>query len=654
MKFSKKYIDTKNVGIAVVITILLSAIFSCKKFLDIVPDNVATVESAFKLRNEAEKYLFTCYSYLPKNGDGWFNASLTTADEIWYPQSDQATWHAAFRIAQGQQNKSRPYFNEWAGDMKGANNDSRALPFKIWAGIRQCNIFLENVRDLNKVRDINPYEREQWLGEVEFLKAYYHYYMLRMYGPIPIIDRSVDANDDVVFVKRQPVDSCVNWISRLLDSAVVKLPMKVANENTELGRITQEIALSVKAKLLVMAASPLFNGNSDFANFADKDGVKLFSATADPQKWVAARDACKAAIDAAELNGHALYTYKNDVYRLSDTIKTQMNIRGAITTWWNPEIIWGASNSYFVNEALCMPPVERGSNFDRFSLQGVFAPPLKIVKEFYTKNGVPIEEDKTLNFSNIAELRTATTADKYYIEPTFQTARIHYDREPRFYADIGFDGGIWYMKDSPSGSDEDTYYLKAKNVENAGYGHFQNYSETGYFVKKLVNWESTTRGSTNPTWKQYPWPMIRLADLYLLYAEALNEVQGGSTEAIHFIDKVRQRAGLNGIVASWTGFSNNPSKYTSKDGLRAIIQRERAIEMVFEGERLWDLKRWKTAAEVLNEDISGWNVFGKVTTSFYQERFVFDQTFITPRDYFWPIGDYDTRRNPLLVENLGW
>lgn len=654
MKFSNKYISTQKVTIALVVTIALSTMISCKKFLDIVPDNVATVESAFKLRNEAEKYLFTCYSYLPKNGDGWFNASLTSADEIWYPQNDQATWHAAFRIAQGQQNKSRPHFNEWAGDMKGANNDSRALPFKVWAGIRQCNIFLENVRDMNKVRDIDPFERQQWLGEVEFLKAYYHYYMLRMYGPIPIVDRSVDANDETVFVKRQPVDSCVNWIARLLDSAVVKLPVKVANENTELGRITQEIALSVKAKLLVMAASPLFNGNPDFANFADKDGVKLFSATQDPQKWVLARDACKAAIDAAEANGRTLYTYTNDVYRLSDTIKTQMNIRGAITTWWNPEIIWGNSNSYFVNEALCMPPVERGTNFDRFGLQGVLAPPMKIIKQFYTKNGVPIEEDKTLNFSNAAELRTATSADRYYIEPTFVTARLHYDREPRFYADIGFDGGIWYMKDSPSGSDEETYYLKGKNVENAGYGHFQNYSETGYFVKKLVNWESSTRGTTNPTWKQYPWPMIRLADIYLLYAEALNEVQGGSTDAIEYLDKIRQRAGLTGVVASWTGFSSNPTKYTSKEGLRSIIQRERAIEMVFEGERLWDLKRWKTAAEVLNEDISGWNVFGKVTQTFYQERFVFDQTFITPRDYFWPIGDYDTRRNPLLVENPGW
>ena len=651
-----KTINTKTQKIVLLTLLSFVLLFtnSCKKFLDIVPDNVATVESAFKLRVEAEKYLFSCYSFLPKYGDGWFNPSLTTADEIWYPQTDQSTWHAGFRIAQGQQNKSYPLFNDWAGENKGGNNDARSIPLKIWRGIRQCNIFLENVRDLNKVRDIDPFERERWLREVEFLKAYYHYYMLRMYGPIPIIDRSVDANDDVVFVKRQPVDSCVNWIARLLDSASAKLPLKVADENTELGRITQEIALGVKAKLLVMAASPLFNGNTDFANFVDKDGVKLFNATFDPQKWVIARDACKAAIDTAEFNGHSLYTYKNDVYNLSDMIKTQMNIRGAITTWWNPEIIWGHSNSYFVNEAICLPPLERGTNFDRFSLQGLWAPPMKIARMFYTKNGVPIEEDKTLNFTNTTEMRTATLADRYYIEPGFVTARLHFDREPRFYADLGFDGGIWYMQDSPSGSDENTYYIKAKNVENAGYGHFRNYSETGYFVKKLVNWQSTTRGATNPTWKAYPWPMIRLADLYLLYAESINEVDGGSSVAVQYIDKVRQCVGLNGVVELWNSYSNNSTKYSSKIGLREIIQRERSIEMAFEGERLWDLKRWKLAAEVLNQDITGWNVFGKITNTFYQERYVFDQTFITPRDYFWPIGDYDTRRNPLLVENIGW
>jgi hypothetical protein len=655
----KMYIQNKlkrNAVLFIGSFILLFSSGSCKKFLDVVPDNVATLDNAFKLRNEAEKYLFTCYSFLPKNGDGWYNAALTSADEIWYPQNDQATWHAAFRIAQGQQNASAPLFDEWAGLRKGGSGNTRFDHQKIWAGIRQCNIFLENVSDLNKVRDLLPEERERWLGEVEFLKAYYHYYMLRMYGPIPIMDKSteIDVQGDAMFAKRMPVDSCVNYISRLLDEAAAKLPLKITDENNELGRITQTIALAVKAKLWVMAASPLFNGNPDYAGFKDKDGISLFNPTADPEKWIKARDAVKAAIESAEFNGHKLYTYKNDVYQLSDTMKTQLNIRNAVTSWWNPEVIWSLTNIYFPNEAICMPPLVRGTNTDRFALRGLWGPPIKIAKMFYTKNGVPIEEDKTLNFSNYTKLRTATNDERYYIEPGFVTALLNFDREPRFYADLGFDGGIWYMKDSPSGSDENTYYVKSKNSDIAGYGHFQNYTETGYFVKKLVNWESTTRGQSNPTWKGFPWPEIRLADLYLLYAETLNEVQGGSTEAIKYVDKVRARAGLDGVVESWSGYSTNPSKYTSKEGLRQIIQRERSIEMVFEGERLWDLKRWKLAGEELNKDITGMNIFSKTNASYNQERFIFKQSFIIPRDYFWPIGDYDTRRNDKLVENPGW
>jgi len=656
MKKSRKNSATHNISFKIVVILILAGfISSCKKYLDVVPDNISTIENAFKLRIEAEKYLFTCYSYLPRNGDGWFNPSLTSGDEIWYAQNDQVNWHPAFRIAQGQQNRSAPYFNEWRGDLKGG--DGRFNYLRIWNGLRNCNIFLENIKDPAKVPDITSTERTRWLGEGLFLKAYYHFYMLRMYGPIPIINTNVAVDADLAgsYVKRAPVDECVTQISGWLDSAVTMLPARIENQNTELGRATKTIALAVKARLLVMAASPLFNGNPDYASFKDLDGVALFNPTFDANKWVKARDAARAAVEAAETGGFALYTYTNDVYNLSTETKTQLNIRNAVTQRWGSECVWGNAQSYFVNEALCMPPTERGTNSSRFNLQGVFAPPLKIAKLFYTANGVPIEEDKTLNFTNYTELRTGTAAEKYNIEPGAVTARINFDREPRFYADLGFDGGIWYMKDGNStGSDVGTFYLKAKNSQLAGFGHYQNWSETGYFVKKLVSWESTSRGTSAPVWRSYPWPEVRMADLYLLYAEAENEVTGGSATAISYIDRVRARAGLKGVVESWTNFSNTPSKYSNQAGLRSIIHRERTIELMFEGQRLWDLKRWKEAATELNKDITGWSIQGSTDATYYRERQILSQQFIAPRDYFWPIGDYDTRRNPKLVENPGW
>ncbi|MCJ8164314.1 RagB/SusD family nutrient uptake outer membrane protein [Pontibacter sp. E15-1] len=631
--------------------ILALSFTSCNDYLDVVPDNVATMEHAFKLRNEAEKYLFTCYSFLPKNGDGWFNGGLMSGDEIWLPQSSQVHWHPAFRIAQGQQNKDAPLFDEWGGARKG--NDGRSNYLRIWVGIRHCNIFLENIRDEDKVPDLTLDERTRWIGEVEFLKAYYHFYMMRMYGPIPILDEAQLEEEPTA--KRMPIKDCVNYISDLLDKSVEKLPQRIVDGNNQLGRVTQPIALAVKAKLWLYAASPLFNGNSDFANLRDKEGVALFDPAYDPTRWVKARDAAKAAIEAAEQNGHGLYEYRNDVLNLSEETKTQLNIRNAVTDRWGKEHVWALSNSYFVNEALCMPPLERSSNSNRFQMQGAWSAPLKIAKMFYTKNGVPIEEDKTLDYSNYMDLRKGGAEERFYIEPNQTTARLNFDREPRFYADLGFDGGIWYMKDgNETGSDVNTFFVKSKNNEKAGFGHFTNWSETGYFIKKLVHWESTTRSSNAPTWKQYPWPEVRLADLYLMYAEAQNEVEGGSPLAIEYLDKIRTRAGLMGVVESWSNFSKNPAKYTTQDGLRQIIQRERLIELCFEGHRFWDLRRWKLAAEELNKDITGMNILGKTVETYNNERVVFSQKFITPRDYFWPIGNWDIRRNPHLVENLGW
>lgn len=641
------------------ITMGASVITSCKKFLDVVPDNVVTVDHAFKLRNEAEKYLFTLYSYLPKSGDGWYNPGFMAGDEIWLPEESETHWHPIFKIARGLQNKETPYFDEWRGISKGNNatNDHR----KIWQAVRQCNIFLENMRDMTRVPDITDYERERWIGEAEFLKAFYHFYMLRQYGPIPVMDKNINVDGDVAssYSKRMPVDSCVNYIARLLDSAAIKLPVTISDEINELGRVTQPIALAVKAKLLVTAASPLFNGNTDYAGLLDAEGNALFNTTFDPGKWQKAKDAVQAAIQAAEANLSTLYEFQSAQAQVpvSDTIKRQLSIRNAVTGRWNKEHIWANAQSYFVNEALCMPPMERsqrgGVSTIRFELQGVWGAPIKIAKMFYTKNGVPIDEDNTLNFANIEELRTATNAERFYIEPGFVTSRLNYDREPRFYASLGFDGGVWYQFDATAnGSDNSNYFVKAKNQEKAGLGHFSNWNETGYFIKKLVHWESVTNART--TWKQYPWPEIRLADLYLLYAEALNEVEPASNTAIQYIDKIRQRAGLKGVVESWTNYSNNPGKYASQQGLREIIHRERLIELAFEGHRFWDLRRWKKAYSELNKDITGWTILGKTNETYYKERLVFSQRFMAPRDYFWPIGNYDIRRNPLLVENPGW
>ncbi len=639
------------------LTLICMVIFtmpSCKKYLDVVPDNVATIDNAFTLRNEAEKYLFTCYSFLPKDGDPLYNIGMMAGDEIWVPLAERELISYAARMARGGQNAANPYMNAWSGNYQGGGPGDR---YGLYIAIRNCNIFLENVSDLTKVRDLGLDERNRWIAEVKFLKAYYNFYLLRMYGPIAIVDKNLDisAPQEEVRIKRMPFDYCVDYINNLLDESIVDLPNIITEKSTQLGRITKPIALAIKAKMLLMAASPLFNGNTDYAGFTDRDGVALMNTTYDATKWKKAADAAKAAIVAAEGAGFELYTFPgSSTFKLSDTTKRQLSIKGALTERFdvNTEHVWANpnSNAEFLQRT-AMARLE--SSVTTEDAREQLAAPIKIAEMFYSKNGVPINEDKTLNFANRYSTRTAVHDERFYIKEGYTTARLNFDREPRFYADLSFDGGIWFKYDSPEATDEKALAVEGKSTQLAGASNYGWYNETGYFIKKVVDW-NMINGSNGATYRQYAWPEIRLADIYLMYAEALNESDGPTEEVFTYLDKIRVRAGLQGVRTSWTQFSNNPSKFTTKDGMREIVRQERMIEMAFEGSRYWDIRRWKIAAETFNQSITGWSVFQPTTQEYYKVRTVFSQNFIAPRDYLWPIRTYDLTVNPSLVQNPGW
>jgi len=632
----------KSFKIYLTAIIMAASSMACDSFLDVIPDNVSTIDHAFTLRQEAEKYLFTCYSYLPDHGSPSNNIGLNAGDEAWFPTTFLGGLSTdAPNIARGNQNISNPYMNFWDGDRGGRN---------YFQAIRDCNIFLENVRDENKIPDLEIDERLRWVGEVEFLKAYYHFYLLRMYGPIPIIDENlpISATPEQVRIKREPVDDVVEYIAGLLDQAAEKLPARIQTEITDLGHVTQPAALTLKAKLLVMAASPLFNGNPDYSDFTDHDGVHLFSTSYDPDKWEEALAACGEAIAACEEVGIRLYEYQPGVGELSEETITQLSLRNSVTERWNDELIWGLSGRR-VGDLQRQTMAYIDPSITPFGIKGNVTPPIKIVEMFYTKNGVPIEEDRTLDFSNKTSLRTATHEERFNLIEGYPTARVNYDREPRFYASLGFVGGVWYMYNSPSNSDENTWRLRIEQTRIN-----DSWSLTGYHIKKLVNLNFAFQPGRIFV-EEYAWPEMRLADLYLLYAEAKNEVDGPSPEVYNYLNLIRERAGLGTVEDSWSQYSSNPNKYKSKEGLREIIHHERMIELAFEGSRFWDLRRWKKAAEVLNAPIKGWDV--QKTNSldaYYRYRTLYSQQFIAPRDYFWPIRENNLRVNPNLVQNPGW
>jgi len=630
---------------------------SCKKsFLNVVPDNVATIDNAFSTKVQAEKYLMTCYSYLPYEEDPTYNVGLTASDETWI--EDNEIHIRSTNVAQlprGGQNSSSPICNYWDGTRDGAlNSDGNGM----FRAIRDCNVFLENVGNLSEVPDLDLDTRNRWISEVTFLKAYYHFILFRAYGPIPIVDKNlpISASLSETQIKRQPVDSVVNYIAGLLDSSVSHLPALISSTASELGRITGPIALGLKAKLLVYAASPLYNGNSDFASLKNGDGTALFNPTFSLAKWQRAADACKAAIDACTAQGISLYTFTTPAgTTLTDTTITQMSIRNAMSEPWNTELVWGLTHASMGYNSFLQ--AIGGAAYDRTYVQNggitygnaLMGPTLKMAKLFYTQNGVPIDEDKTLDFSNYTALRVATHDERFNVKEGETTARLNFDREPRFYANIGFDRCIWYMANSPSHSDENTFYLFCRAGE---FGQNSPIPITTMYMKKILNWhfDWNTRLYT-----PYPYPLLRLSDLYLLYSEALNEANSSPTADVYkYIDLVRARAGLPTVENAWTNFSTNPTKYTTQAGMRSIIQRERAIELCFEGQRYWDVLRWKTAAQELSGNVTGWDRTAKTPDLFYRELTFYSRSFVAPRDYFFPLADGDLLNDPNLVQNLNW
>ena len=631
------------------IGLLAVSSLSCKKYLDITPDNLGTLDYAFRNRNEAENYLYSCYAYLQRLNDVATNPGFSASGELIYSNTLEQYLGfniTGFNLLRGLQNSGNPGLNTWEGTQGS---------YSMFRSIRICNIMLENI---DKPIDLGESEKKRWIAEAKFLKAYYHYVLLRMYGPIPLIktNLSISSTTEEIRVKRSSVDESVSYIVSLIDEAIPDLPAAIVSQTTELGRATSVIALSLKAEVLATAASPLFNGNPDYASFRDKDGVNLFSASYDGNKWKLAADAAKAAITAAETQGNRLYTFSApaSVGRLPDSLKRELDVQNAVTEKWelNPEVIW-ASNPEFSYQGFATPRLTDKSAVNAFSNPSTFSAPISTQELFYTVNGVPINEDKTWDYQGRNTLKVGDDASRYYVKEGYQTIKGHFARESRFYADLAFDGGIWFGNGriDPNNNSLPLYHVQARGNSLAGPTDNIRLNITGYWPKKLVSYQSVYDDGFQPS--PFRLPIIRLAGLYLLYAEALNEAEGPVSEVFTYTDRVRARAGLQGVQAAWSAYSKNPTKFSSKEGMRQIIHQERRIELCFEAQIGWDLRRWKEMQSVLSQPLQGWSVYDSEAINYYRPTTKFIPVFGT-RDYLWPIKNDQLIVNPNLVQNPYW
>jgi len=629
----------RNILYILVFSLTLS---SCDEYLDIVPDQTQELDLLFDREESAYNALATCYSYLPKNDD-LYSSYVTATDALTTPVAKET---AGIRLMKGLQSASNPLMSYWSGYERHGS---------LWRGIRSCNILIEN---MDNVVDMTQEEKDSWKAEAQFLKAYYHFTLLKYYGPIPITDVNlpISANDQEVRVKRNTIDECISYISETIDSAIPNLPLRVLNNN-DLGRIDQVIAKAIKSRVLLYAASPLFNGNSEFySGFVNDEGDHFFNQTYDENKWQLAMDASLDALNTAISQGASLYEF-NDTPPVFDeenyeeeSVKKLYNIRYSIVDRWNDELLWGHSNPVGTN----WWQLQAGSLMKDPSSSSVeaawqwVAPTLRSVEMYYTLNGLPIDEDLTFDYTNRYEVTNIGSNQNANAQFAQRTVNLHLNREPRFYASIGFDRGYnrtWGR----------LWNLKMRKGETHGrIANSGDYLITGYALKKIVHPDSEGDGYDKII--QYSWPMIRLAELYLNYAEAANEVNGPTEEVFSMLNSIRDRAGINTVEQAWSDatIAATVNKHTTKDGLREIIQHERLIEFAFEGHRYNDLRRWKIAEEYLNSPVKGWSVDLSTEDGFYTLRDVGNRSFSSPRDYLHPISINELTINTNLIQNPGW
>lgn len=661
--------------------VVLFALFGCNSFLDILPDDKAELGDAFKDKYNSEKYLFTCYKSLPNYVSPTSTLGISGGGDILYSERNTGGGLSAgppapmMAFLRGN-NTTNPLMNFWDG-FNGA-------PENLWEGIRHCNVFLEQILMENGgPRDLEEELRTRWIAEAKAIKAYLHFYLFQLYGPIPIVDNAVPISEkgDKVNVHRAPVDEVVDYIVNTLDEAIVDLPsMNELDVVSEFGRFTKTIALSIKAKTLVLAASPIFNNNNYYSGYADKRGVELFPLGDSNERWERALAACDEACRSAEDDG-AVILITNDggnnairginMTNISDTTKAMVSLRQAVTESWNPEVIWAVNES----TTLLQRWSTMLSNDEWFNINGTagndigqrHGPTLNIVEEFYSSNGIPIEEDAEWESNGWYQNRYNTQLpdvghSKYFIKDGQETAILHFNRSLRFYASVGFDGGIWEGREK---SLTEASFPNMLRHYGSGMKHSETYGGypyAGYLAKKLSHLRTTyTETRVTLIREDYSFPIIRLADMYLLLAECLNEVGGPSktdsqgNNAYYYLDLIRARVGMEGVVDSWNKYAKSGYKTKPNDisGLRDIIRQERMNELAFEGHFYYDVRRWLMAEDMFNKPILGWNQYGENKKDFYNIRVLLVPRF-SMKDYLMPIRTNSLLQNPNLVQNPGW
>lgn len=522
-------------------------------------------DSLDKNGTNAQLYLNNIYADMPKGFNRIDNDMLETATDDAMP--------------------SRPGTNINIFIKANLNNSNN--PDDSWtqnyASIRKVNIFLAQV-GIVPVPALIPY----WKAEARFLRALFYFELLKRYGGVPLIGDTVYNVGDVINMKRNSFEECVNYIVSECDN--IKGAERVEPlAASDWGKASRGSVLALKSKVLLYAASPLFNGG--VPNGASTvAGYPSF----DLERW---NKAATAANDLLVLNAYSLETTYNTAFLNRQNKEIIISyLRGTTTD------------------------LETNNGPVGYSLQGAAygntSPTQDLVDAFPMLNGKAITDptsgyDPTNPYNN-RDPRLANTVlynTAAWLSRPIQT----------------FDGGL------------DRPYV-GNRVQ----------TQTGYYMRKFLGNFAT---STAYTAQNHNFPIFRIAEIMLNYAEALNEYSGPVTAVYTNLINIRKRAG----IAAGTDGRYGLSATLTQAQMRDVIRNERRIEMAFEEQRYWDLRRWKLAETALNKNLSGVRITRTSTGTFtYQYATAGSITFTSPKMYLYPIPFSELNKNPNLTQNYGW
>ena len=413
-------------------------------------------------------------------------------------------------------------------------------------------------------------EKRDFMGRAYFLRAYFYFYLVRLYGPVPVLPDEPFATDmDIADAsyERSTYDECVEKICTDFEQAASMLPLD--RIEAEQYMPTRGAALAFKARMQLYAASPLFNGNTYYADWVNSKGEHLISQTEDMSKWAAAAATYKRIIDMGKYELHTVAKIVNDKGTGTLTLPTTVSSAdfpdgaGDIDPYKSYRSVFdGTYQPYSVKEYIYY--CRRSDGDDRLYFpsgiggNATFSVTQDMIDEYRMADGRAFSEATEAEKSYKAVGSSSTFALEYQLSSN--RACRDDNREPRYYATIGFNYCIWpgtsYRGTENLKNREVTYYEDG-NAKDASNNNYRN--RTGYTCRKYIHQEDI--GHWNSTKKSKVFPLARYAEVLLGYAEAMNEmdsesftdekgniIQRNPDEMVKYFNQVRYRAGQPGIT----------------------------------------------------------------------------------------------------------